>query len=232
MSLRGPGGPTTMTTFALLPGAGSDSWFWSRVVPLLTDRGHEALAIDLPVGDDAASWPEYADVAAAAIGDRAGVVVVAQSMGAYTAPLVAARDDVDVARIDLLCPMIPAAREPAGAWWDGTGEEADPPGRDADLETLFFHDLPADLTAELMARGEPPQSDTPFGDPWPRDAWPSDIPTRVLAGSQDRLFALPLMRRLAHERLGLPDVDVVDAGHLAALSQPAAVADWLLAPSA
>ena len=28
-----------MTTFALIPGAGSDSWYWSRVAPLLTDRG-------------------------------------------------------------------------------------------------------------------------------------------------------------------------------------------------
>jgi hypothetical protein len=26
-----------MTTFALIPGAGSDSWYWSRVAPLLTD---------------------------------------------------------------------------------------------------------------------------------------------------------------------------------------------------
>jgi pimeloyl-ACP methyl ester carboxylesterase len=27
-----------MTTFALIPGAGSDSWYWSRVAPLLTER--------------------------------------------------------------------------------------------------------------------------------------------------------------------------------------------------
>jgi pimeloyl-ACP methyl ester carboxylesterase len=37
-----------MTTFALIPGAGSDSWYWSRVAPLLTDRGHEVVAPDLP----------------------------------------------------------------------------------------------------------------------------------------------------------------------------------------
>ena len=95
-----------MTTFALIPGAGSDQWYWSRLVPLLTARGHEALAPELPTGDPDAGWDAYADAVAAAIGDRTGVVVVGQSMGAFTAPLLCSR--ADVAHIALLCPMIPA----------------------------------------------------------------------------------------------------------------------------
>ncbi|HEX4102488.1 MAG TPA: hypothetical protein VHY21_18425 [Pseudonocardiaceae bacterium] len=30
-----------MSTFVLLPGAGGSAWYWSRVVPLLADAGHD-----------------------------------------------------------------------------------------------------------------------------------------------------------------------------------------------
>jgi pimeloyl-ACP methyl ester carboxylesterase len=45
----------------------------------------------------------------------------------------------------------------------------------------------------------------------------------VIAGRDDRLFPLEFQRRVARERLGL-DVVEVPGGHLAALSQPEAVA--------
>jgi hypothetical protein len=54
-------------------------------------------------------------------------------------------------------------------------------GRDPDapfdVMTVFMHDVPPDVVAEALARGEPRQSDTPFGEPWPLDAWP-DVPSR------------------------------------------------------
>jgi pimeloyl-ACP methyl ester carboxylesterase len=81
-----------------------------------------------------------------------------------------------------------------------------------------MHDVPPEVVAEAFARGEPRQSDPPFAEPWPLEAWPS-VPTRVLAGRYDRLFPLEFMRQLALERLGGPP-DVVDTGHLPALSRP------------
>ena len=75
-----------------------------------------------------------------------------------------------------------------------------------------------------MASG-PEQSDTPFEQPWPGDRWP-DVPTRVLAGRDDRLFPLEFQRRVAQERLGLP-VDEIPGGHLVALSRPRELADRL-----
>ncbi len=50
------------------------------------------------------------------------------------------------------------------------------------------------------------------------------MPTRVLAGRDDRFFPLALQRRVARERLGL-DVAEVPGGHLCALSRPAELAD-------
>jgi hypothetical protein len=49
----------------------------------------------------------------------------------------------------------------------------------------------------------------------------------VIAARHDRLFSLELQRRLARERLGVAP-DVIDAGHLPALSVPGDLARRLL----
>ncbi len=77
-------------TFALIPGAGGVAWYWHRVVPLLQEAGHEAIAVDLPGDDPTAGLPEYARLVASAIDSRDNVVLVAMSLGGFTAPLVAA----------------------------------------------------------------------------------------------------------------------------------------------
>ncbi len=215
-------------TYVLLPGAGGDSWYWHRVVPLLREAGHDVVAVELPAADGRAGLAEYADVAAAAASGLAGaVVVVAQSMGAFTAPLLAAR--LDVAALVLVAPMIPAPGESPGGWWASSGQTAAAraadvaAGRDPDAPfdvlEAFFHDVPPDVVAAALDRGAPEQSDTPFEQPWPLDAWP-DVPTRVIAGRHDRLLPLDLVRRLARERVGVHDVEVVDTGHLPALAPP------------
>ena len=80
----------TTSTFILVPGAGGDAFYWHRVVPLLRDAGHEAVAVRLPAGEDGAGLAAYADTIAAAMGDHRDVVLVAQSMGAFSAPIAAA----------------------------------------------------------------------------------------------------------------------------------------------
>jgi pimeloyl-ACP methyl ester carboxylesterase len=222
-----------MNTYLLLPGAGGDSWYWHLVAARLRERGHEVVAPDLPAGDDGAGLADYADTAVRAIGDRAGVIVVAQSMAAFSAPMACER--IDAARMILVAPMIPAPGETPGEWWTASGQEAAQraldvrEGRDPDatldVRATFLHDVPEDVVAEAFARPEPRQSGTPFGDPWPLDAWP-DVPTDVIAGRFDRLFPLEFMRELARQRLGV-EAEVVDAGHLVALSRPDELAQRL-----
>jgi pimeloyl-ACP methyl ester carboxylesterase len=225
--------PPTTVTYVLLPGAGGDSWYWHLVAPELRSRGHEVLTPDLPAADDSAGLGEYAEAVVTAIGNRADVVVVAQSMAAFTAPMVC--DRVAVRLLILVAPMIPAPKESPGEWWSNSGQttarrelderEGRDPDAALDIPTVLFHDVSPDIVAEAFARGEPRQSDTPFGDPWPMDHWPR-VPTRVLAGRYDRLFPLDFMRRLAFERLGI-DADVIDTGHLPALSRPADLTESL-----
>jgi pimeloyl-ACP methyl ester carboxylesterase len=225
-------------TFVLVPGAGGESWYWHLVAGRLEAGGHEVVSPDLPAADDSAGLAAYADTAAAAIGDRREVVVVAQSMGAFSAPMLC--DRVDVRLLILVAPMIPAPGESPGEWWTSSGQTAarreqdEREGRDPDapfdVMIGFFHDVPSELVGEALARGEPRQSDTPFGEPWPLEDWPV-VPTRVIACRHDRLFPLEFVRRLARERLDV-DVEVIDSGHLPALSRPEELAQRLEALSA
>ena len=77
---------TGMATYVLIHGAGSDSWYWHLVAPELAAWGHAVVAPDLPADDDSAGLAEYTDVVVEAIGDRRDLIVVAQSMGGFTAP--------------------------------------------------------------------------------------------------------------------------------------------------
>jgi pimeloyl-ACP methyl ester carboxylesterase len=225
-------------TFVLIPGAGGEAWYWHRLVAELERRGCRAVAVDLPAGDDRAGWVEYADAVVAAAADVAAPVLVAQSMGGFTGPLVAER--LPTRLLVLVNAMIPRPGETGGGWWGNTGQStaqaelAAAQGRvvgdGIDVLVDFFHDVPADVTAEAMRRGDPPQSMTPFSQPWPLEGWP-DVPTRVVAGRDDRLFPLEFQRRVARERLGLP-VDEIAGGHLVALSQPLALGDRLVAYAA
>lgn len=222
-----------MATYALIPGGGGDPWEWHRLVPELASRGQEAVAIRLPAEDDAAGWSEYADAVVDAIGDRADVILVASSMGGFTAPIVCTRRRVDL--LVLLNAMIPVPGETFNAWGPNTGSG---PARHAyhaslglspvegdDDAVVYYHDLPPELRAEAQARTWQDQSMTPLDEPCPLACWP-DVPTRVLAGRHDRMFPLEFQRRIAHERLGI-EVDVVDGGHMVAMSNPAELADRL-----
>jgi pimeloyl-ACP methyl ester carboxylesterase len=220
-----------VSVFVLVPGAGGSTWYWHRVVPELRARGHEAVAVDLPGPDESAGLPEYADRVTAAIAGRRDVVVVAQSMGAFTAPVAAARTPVRL--LVLVNAMIPLPGETPGDWWGHTGwEQARVAAAQAggypvefDLAAYFLHDVPAEVVAaaENHAYAE---ADIAFGQPCAIERWP-DVPTRVIAGRDDRFFPLEFQRRVAAERLHA-GTDEVPGGHLAALSHPAELTDQLI----
>jgi pimeloyl-ACP methyl ester carboxylesterase len=213
-----------MATFVLLPGAGSDSWYWHLVVPDLEEAGHDVVAVDLPVTDDTAGFTAYADVVVAAIGDRHDVVLVAQSMAGFTAPLVCER--VPVQLMILVAAMVPRPGESGGEWWVNTGH-ADARGPDAsnDPVEIFLHDVPDDV-AHASEHHVYAQSEAPFADPWPLEGWP-DVPTRFLLCRDDRFFPAEFQRRVVRERLGF-EPDEMEGGHLPALARPHDLAQRLL----
>jgi len=212
-----------VATFVVIPGAGDVASNWDLVAAELRERGHEVVAVDLPVDDESAGLAEYADTVVAAIGDRGDLVLVAHSLGAFTAPLVCARVPVEL--IVLVAGMVPAPGERAADWWSNTGY-AEAPTREYDGEMeLFMQDVPPDLAAAALAK-ERDQAARPTMDRWPLQRWP-DVPTRYLLCRDDRLLPAEWIRGVVRERLGV-EADEIDGGHCVYLSRPANLAERLV----
>jgi len=215
-----------MADFVLIPGAGGAAWYWSRVADELDSRGHRVVAVELPADDETEGLQDYANAVVDTASDLRTPIVVAASLGAFTAALVAA--PLKASAVALLNPMIPVAGETPGAWWENVGAvearvEAAVQGgysTEFELETYFLHDVPVDV---LATSPEPkPQSEGPFPSVCEFDAWPARV--MVITGSEDRFFPPSLQKRLAN---GVDPV-LVPGGHLAAVSHPVEVAEVLL----
>jgi pimeloyl-ACP methyl ester carboxylesterase len=226
------------TTFVLIPGAGADPRVYEATIAALRDLGHDGIAPALPLGDPDAGPSEHADAVIATLPDplSAPLVIVGQSLGAYTAAIVA--DRLAPRRLILLAPMIPEPGETAGEWWAGTGhaeaiaaltERLGPPedwGEKAMAE-VFYHDVDAStLAAAAEYEGRPAPG--MFAEPFAVGQWPYR-PTTVLAARDDRLFPLEFQRRLTQERLGDGvEFAEIDGGHLPMLSRPRELAARLV----
>lgn len=202
-------------TYVLIHGAGDVAWSWHLVEAALVARGHDVVAVDLPVDDEAAGWTDYADTVVDATGDRRELVVVAQSMGGFVAPLVCARRPATL--MVLVAGMIPSPGERADDYWAHTGyPRRDDVDHDDPIAT-FYHDVPRALAEEAVRRGRA-QAEAIGAEPWPLDAWP-DVPVRFLLGRDDRMFPAPWLRGVVRDRLGI-EPDELTGGHCPALARP------------
>ena len=221
-----------MSTFVLIPGAGGAAWYWHRVVPLLRAAGHDAIAVDLPGDDENAGLGEYARLVTGAIGGRQDVMLVAQSLGGFTAPLVATA--VPVLGLVFVNAMIPQPGETPEPVVGQHGLVRGPRRRSRSSR------LPSGVRSGRVfpARratggggcgGAAPASrgSAVFGSVCEFDGWPT-APIRVVTGADDRFFPVEFQRKVARERLGL-EADVLPGGHLIALARPEPLADYLLA---
>jgi hypothetical protein len=168
------------------------AWYWHRVVPLIRAAGPEPIAVDLPGDDRHAGLAAYADIVIRVIAERSNVILVAQSLAGFTAPLVCARAPVRM--VVLVNAMIPKPGETAGAWWGATrAAEAREQAAvrrgyatEFDVGTYFLHDVPQDV---LRAGPEQPreEAETVFGEPCRFERWP-DNPHSCSWGKRRPLF--------------------------------------------
>jgi pimeloyl-ACP methyl ester carboxylesterase len=226
-----------VTGYVLIHGAGDVGWYWHLVEAELHERGHVTVAPDLPGDDDSLTLTDYRDAvveAVAAVEPPDRWVVVGQSFGAFTAPLVAERLDADV--VVFVAGMIPALGEAPDDWWERVGYRqavSEQSARDGgetgsdDPFTSFYHDVPRELAAEALRRERGHPSAAAGSTPWPLRAWPRAALVSVVC-TQDRFLPPGLQRRLARERLKVDPVEL-DSGHCPALSRPKGLADLLRA---
>ena len=219
-------------TYALIHGAGDSGWYWHLVEAELRARGHHTVAPDLPADDDAATLTDYADVVIDALEDDDDVIVVGQSFGAFTAPLVAHR--LQASGLVLVAAMVPRPGEPPADWWTNTGyaeavrEQAAADGGltgNQDERVCYYHDVPDQLAARALGHDRAHPSTAAYEQPWPLERWPA-VPTRVVLCTEDRLFPAAFLRRVARDRLGITP-DELASGHCPALAHPQELAQLL-----
>jgi hypothetical protein len=213
-----------MATFVCIHGAGGYGAYWSLVAAELELRGHGVIAMDLPC-DQEVGLDAYVDAVVDAVdGRRDELVLVAQSLAGFIAPLVCC--ELPVQAMVLLAAMVPRPGESGAAWWVNTGHAEAVRAQhlpNDDPDTLFTHDVPEQVLASLP----PPRNQTAtlFEEAWPLAAWP-DVPTTFLSCRDDRFFPTAWLRGVVIDRLGIEPV-VIPGSHCAYLSQPRAVAEAL-----
>ncbi|MDY0827847.1 alpha/beta hydrolase [Microbacterium sp. BG28] len=219
-------------TLLLVHGAWHGAWCWDGLIRVLTERGWDVRAIDLPTvhapHKEGLGMQDDADAVRAAIDAIAGpVVVVAHSYGGV--PVTQGADAPNVQHIVYVAAFALDAGESLLAavggvepdWWhvDGllatAGDELRPP------RELFFADVSPDAAAAASARLLP-QAVRSFHDPVTSVAWRSKETTYVIT-EQDAIFPLPAQEALA-ARSGSA-APRLDTSHSPFLSQPDALAD-------
>lgn len=221
---------TAITNVILVHGAWADGSSWAKVIPRLTARGLAVTAVQLPLTGFDADVATVRRAIALAEGD---VVLVGHS---YAGAVIGeAGNDAKVARLVYINAFAPDAGESAGMLFGQF--EAAPLGAELrpDAEgflkltrtgvfDLFAQDLDDD-EKEVVYATQGPINGAALGGTLTQAAWGSR-PVFYLIGDQDH--AIP---RVEQERMAArmnATVVHVNTSHVPMLSQPAAVADFIL----
>jgi pimeloyl-ACP methyl ester carboxylesterase len=229
-----------MTTYVLVHGAWHGAWCWERLAPLLTDAGHDVVAVDLPCDDVSKTFADYADVTLAALGDHEGVVLVAHSLGGITATLVAEHAPERIRRLVYLCGVLPRV---AGMPHEGEPRQADDAvfaalGTDGTANwwadddaaiSAFYADTEA-ATARWAVSRLRRQATTVWRTAPTLAGWPA-VPISSVICTQDRVIEAPWGRWVAERWLGVEPVEL-PGDHSPMLSRPGDLAATLLELSA
>jgi pimeloyl-ACP methyl ester carboxylesterase len=95
-----------MSIFCLVHGAYQGAWCWERLIPELEARGHQAIAMDLPIDEPSTSLSNYTDVVIQSLQNvDDNVILVGHSMAGMIIPLVAMQRPIS--KIVFLAALLP-----------------------------------------------------------------------------------------------------------------------------
>lgn len=245
-----------MTLFCLVHGASLGAWCWNLLTQEIEARGHQTVAVDLPIEDPSAGVVQYAEVLSKALqGFEDDVVLVGHSMAGLTIPLVASQrpvrqlvfvagliphiglsvldqfyDEVDPNFLKMIGYKLPEA--------DKFEQFRDEPDmfNPAALRINSFKDeavarefLFHDCASDVASWAFPKLRNQEFlyiSEVSPLQAWPDVKCTYIVCG-EDRCLSPAWCRYAAHKRLGVDAIELPQSSHSAMLSHPTQLADIL-----
>lgn len=234
-------------TIVLVHGAFQDGRVWSAVTPLLESRGHKVVVVDLPgrpanpADPRAMSLNVYRDAVIAAIGPGTEpVTLVGHSFGGFTIAAVAEAMPRRVASAVFLAAYLPRSGESMQALaqsdrWNKFSQENFVIARDYATATVLERDralifceecAPAQRAVLLAGMVDEPLK--PAGEAIALTAAFDGVRKVYVATSRDNAVSRPLQRMMI-ERASLARTLEIDSGHAPAISNPAAVAEAILA---
>jgi pimeloyl-ACP methyl ester carboxylesterase len=218
-----------MATFCLLHGDWHDGSCWDPLIEPLRERGHDALAPDLPYGDPEAGFEERIRPALEALdGVTGSVVIVGHSVGSGYAALVA--DTTPGSLLVHLCPRLGPWPPPDGAP-DTFRKDFPFPPRNAggqmvwDTEAAIVAMYPRLDPQAGRALAERLRPATSAAGDYPLPAHP-DVPTVLIYATEDEIFEPEWERFMARELLGIDPIEI-STGHFPMVEDPELLADLL-----
>jgi len=222
-----------VTTFALLHGAWHGAWCWERLIEPLRERGHGAVAVDLPSDDPEAGLEATADAVAGFLLED-DVIAVGHSLHGIVLPLLAARRPLRA--LVYLCAFVPVEGKSMGDQFRESPEpiltfparpELDVDGRshwpdEAAARRSLYPDL-SEQDARWAFERLRPQAATTQRERQPAGATPRAV---SIIGAHDAAVSPEWSRRVARERLGAGAVEL-DTGHFPMITAPDLLADAL-----
>ncbi|HEX5043882.1 MAG TPA: alpha/beta hydrolase [Candidatus Polarisedimenticolaceae bacterium] len=223
-----------MAAFLLLHGSGQSARCWERVGRLLEERGHRALAPELP--KHALDWTlaDYAAYVAAQV-PGPGTVAVAHSFSGVFLPLIAER--APLAHLVFLAAVIPEpgksvrtqfVEDPGmfhPSWIEAGPRWFLESGQEVLAREFLFHDCDGETLAWALGTVELFDTRHLVTEPAPFTALPRTATTCIVA-TEDRTLTADWIRRTAHRVLGIESLEI-QAGHCPHASQAARIATIL-----
>lgn len=212
----------------LLHGAWHDSSCWTPLVRALRERGHDAVAPDLPLHDPRASFEDRIAPAIRALAGVQAPVIVGHSLGSSYAPLIAAARPCSL--VVHLCPRLgPFAVLPGAPRTFREGFPF-PPDRadgtsvwDADVAIAAMYGRLDPATARTLASRLRPMAAAAGQYPLTRHP---DVPTALVYAADDEIFEPAWERFMARRLLGIEPIEMT-GGHFPMLEDPGALAEVL-----
>ncbi len=236
--------------FVLVHGGFHGAWCWSRLVPELERLGHAALAIDLPGHGQRRAEASTLESRTDAITNvlQPGDVLVGHSGGGFDITLAADQATDRIRHLIYLAAGLPIEGRPLV---EATGGEGDTgkverlnetisstslrQTQDGRLEwtdkesaaALFYHDCSRETVDWAFACFSPAPPDILVHPVTLSNFWAAELPRSYVLCLQDRALPFATAMRFAG-RLGVVP-HFIDTSHSAFLSQPAALAQILVA---